>query len=74
MPGTQMLQTIVHKSKAGGLTCLNFNTEHEATRTKMVWGWQNDRHIDKWERGRRPEIDPCMSWKSVSDTNSKTVL
>ena len=57
--GTQKSQMILKKNKVGGLTLPNFKTNCTATAVKTEWVlsgikvgivWQEEKHIDQWNR------------------------
>ena len=56
--GTLSSENNLEKEHVGGLTLPDFKTYYKDNQT--MWYWQEDRHSDKWNRRKSPEINPCM--------------
>ena len=61
------------KTKAGGITILDFKLYFKAVIIKTVWYWHKNKYSDQWNRRKNPEMDPQTYGQLIFVKAGKTI-
>lgn len=74
LQGTQksfFKKVLKQKDKVGGLKLLSVKTYYKSTVIKTVWHCHKDKHTEKWNRIKNPELNPSAYGALIFVKSSK---